>query len=115
MALGKNESLPCKIYAVSFTEFIKNSSYLSICAAFFLYDFIPLQHHWFVYNEKMTVEDVTKAVSNLALAFGDDDADPGAMVSRSSFLMLRISFTKTIYKISHLRIRYMVHGDKVDH
>lgn len=29
----------------------------------------------------MTVEDVTKAVSNLALAFGDDDADPGAMVS----------------------------------
>ncbi|KER19870.1 hypothetical protein T265_15436, partial [Opisthorchis viverrini] len=36
-------------------------------------------HHWFVYNEKMSVEDVTKAVSNLALAFGDDDVDSGAM------------------------------------
>lgn len=29
----------------------------------------------------MSVESVTQAVSNLALAFGDDDADPGAMVS----------------------------------
>ena len=28
----------------------------------------------------MSVESVTQAVSNLALAFGDDDADPGAMV-----------------------------------
>ncbi|XP_067683444.1 proteasome subunit alpha type-5 [Haliotis asinina] len=37
------------------------------------------QNHWFTYNEKMTVESVTQAVSNLALAFGDDDADPGAM------------------------------------
>ncbi|CAH8515141.1 unnamed protein product [Schistosoma guineensis] len=36
-------------------------------------------HHWFVYNEKMTIEDVTKAVSNLALAFGDDDMESGAM------------------------------------
>ena len=38
------------------------------------------QNHWFTYNEKMSVESVTQAVSNLALAFGDDDADPGAMV-----------------------------------
>nr|CAX75596.1 Rho-associated protein kinase 1 [Schistosoma japonicum] len=36
-------------------------------------------HHWFVYNEKMAIEDVTKAVSNLALAFGDDDMESGAM------------------------------------
>lgn len=42
---------------------------------------IVFQNHWFTYNEKMTVESVTQAVSNLALAFGDDDADPGAMVS----------------------------------
>ncbi|VDP99055.1 unnamed protein product [Trichobilharzia regenti] len=35
-------------------------------------------HHWFVYNEKMTIEDVTKAVSNLALAFGDDDMESGS-------------------------------------
>lgn len=42
------------------------------------------QNHWFVYNEKMSVKSVTQAVSNLALAFGDDDADPGAMVSALS-------------------------------
>jgi hypothetical protein len=28
----------------------------------------------------MSVESVTQSVSNLALQFGDDDADPGAMV-----------------------------------
>ena len=31
------------------------------------------------YNEKMTTESVAQSVSNLALSFGDDDADPGAM------------------------------------
>jgi len=40
---------------------------------------VEAQNHWFTYNEKMTVESVTQAVSNLALQFGDDDADPGAM------------------------------------
>lgn len=29
----------------------------------------------------MTVESVTQAVSNLALQFGEEDADPGAMAS----------------------------------
>uniref|UniRef100_A0A673FNS1 Proteasome subunit alpha type n=1 Tax=Sinocyclocheilus rhinocerous TaxID=307959 RepID=A0A673FNS1_9TELE len=38
-----------------------------------------LQNHWFTYNETMTVESVTQAVSNLALQFGEEDADPGAM------------------------------------
>ncbi|KAK1328891.1 hypothetical protein QTO34_011061 [Cnephaeus nilssonii] len=37
------------------------------------------QNHWFTYNETMTVESVTQAVSNLALQFGEEDADPGAM------------------------------------
>lgn len=32
----------------------------------------------------MTVESVTQAVSNLALQFGEEDADPGAMVSHSA-------------------------------
>ena len=41
---------------------------------------LQLQNHWFTYNERMSVESVTQAVSNLALQFGDDDADPGAMV-----------------------------------
>lgn len=40
----------------------------------------------------MKVESVTQAVSNLALQFGDDDADPGAMVRmRFSFLLCTIS------------------------
>lgn len=39
------------------------------------------QNHWFTYNETLTVESVTQAVSNLALQFGEEDADPGAMVS----------------------------------
>ncbi|PIK62749.1 putative proteasome subunit alpha type-5 [Apostichopus japonicus] len=35
---------------------------------------VEAQSHWFTYNEKMSVESVTQAVSNLALQFGDDDA-----------------------------------------
>uniref|UniRef100_A0A8C2V0D5 Proteasome subunit alpha type-5 n=1 Tax=Chinchilla lanigera TaxID=34839 RepID=A0A8C2V0D5_CHILA len=42
---------------------------------------VETQNHWFTYNETMTVESVTQAVSNLALQFGEEDADPGAMVS----------------------------------
>lgn len=45
--------------------------------------FCPLQNHWFTYNETMTVESVTQAVSNLALQFGEEDADPGAMVTHT--------------------------------
>ncbi|CAH1784072.1 unnamed protein product [Owenia fusiformis] len=37
---------------------------------------VEAQNHWFTYNERMTVESVTQSVSNLALAFGDDDAGP---------------------------------------
>ncbi|CAG2186855.1 PSMA5 [Mytilus edulis] len=40
---------------------------------------VEAQNHWFTYNEKMSVESVTQSVSNVALQFGDDDADPGAM------------------------------------
>ncbi|KAK6185483.1 proteasome subunit alpha type-5 [Patella vulgata] len=40
---------------------------------------VEAQNHWFTYNERMSIESVTQAVSNLALAFGDDDAEPGAM------------------------------------
>lgn len=54
-----------------------------LCQVLFIYmkycD-IP-QNHWFTYNETLTVESVTQAVSNLALQFGEEDADPGAMVS----------------------------------
>lgn len=40
---------------------------------------VEAQNHWFTYNEQMSVEGVTQAVSNLALEFGDDDAREGAM------------------------------------
>jgi len=40
---------------------------------------VEAQNHWFTYNESMSVESVTQAVSNLALQFGDDDAEAGAM------------------------------------
>lgn len=33
------------------------------------------QNHWFLYDEKMPVESVTQAVSNLAIQFGDSDAE----------------------------------------
>jgi len=40
---------------------------------------VEAQNHWFTYNEPMKVESVTQAVSNLALAFGDEDSDQSAM------------------------------------
>lgn len=60
-----------------------NAAYLCRFGFFFFvnkYCDIP-QNHWFTYNETLTVESVTQAVSNLALQFGEEDADPGAMVS----------------------------------
>ncbi len=38
----------------------------------------------------MTVESVTQAVSNLALQFGEEDADPGAMVGHLAHLCAEI-------------------------
>nr|CAB3265218.1 proteasome subunit alpha type-5-like [Phallusia mammillata] len=40
---------------------------------------VEAQNHWFTYDEKMSVESITKAVSNLALQFGEEDSEPGAM------------------------------------
>uniref|UniRef100_A0A6M2DES8 Proteasome subunit alpha type n=1 Tax=Xenopsylla cheopis TaxID=163159 RepID=A0A6M2DES8_XENCH len=40
---------------------------------------LECQNHWFVYNEKMTVESCAQAVSNLAIQFGDSDEDGPAM------------------------------------
>lgn len=37
------------------------------------------QNHWFTYDEKMQVESVAQAVSNLAIQFGDSDDDAGVM------------------------------------
>ena len=49
---------------------------------------ICFQNHWFTYNETMNIESVTQAVSNLALQFGDDDAEKGAMVCISMFCII---------------------------
>jgi 20S proteasome subunit alpha 5 len=32
------------------------------------------RNYWFTYNRRIKVEDVTQALANVALAFGDDDA-----------------------------------------
>lgn len=59
------------------------------------------QNHWFTYNETMTVESVTQAVSNLALQFGEEDADPGAMVGvklgQVFLLFLGINYLNTFF------------------
>lgn len=43
---------------------------------------VECQNHWFVYNERMTVESCAQAVSNLAIQFGDSDDDSGTAMSR---------------------------------
>jgi len=43
---------------------------------------VESQNHWFTYDEKMQVESVAQAVSNLAIAFGDSDGDEIGMMSR---------------------------------
>lgn len=40
---------------------------------------VECQNHWFVYNERMSVESTAQAVSNLAIQFGDSDDDGSAM------------------------------------
>ncbi|KAJ2938736.1 hypothetical protein O0L34_g3348 [Tuta absoluta] len=43
---------------------------------------VEAQNHWFVYNERMSVESCAQAVSNLAIQFGDSDDDSGTAMSR---------------------------------
>jgi 20S proteasome subunit alpha 5 len=40
---------------------------------------VEAQNHWFTYDEKMSIESVAQAVSNLAIQFGDSDDDGNAM------------------------------------
>lgn len=40
---------------------------------------VECQNHWFLYDEKMTVESAAQAVSNLAILFGDSSNDGSAM------------------------------------
>ncbi|CAL8101486.1 unnamed protein product [Calicophoron daubneyi] len=59
-------------------------------------------HHWFVYNEKMSVEDVAKAVSSLALAFGDEDAEGGAMSRPFGAALLFAGIDETGPQLIHM-------------
>jgi len=43
---------------------------------------VEAQNHWFLYNEKMQVESIAQAVSNLAIKFGDSDDDGDVAMSR---------------------------------
>ncbi len=45
-----------------------------------LFEIWKKKNHWFSYDEKMSVESITQAVSSLALAFSDQDDDTYAMV-----------------------------------
>ncbi|KAF7488137.1 Proteasome subunit alpha type-5 [Sarcoptes scabiei] len=49
---------------------------------------VECQHHWFLYNEKMTVESCTQAVANLAIQFGDSDSEGSAMSRPFGLAML---------------------------
>lgn len=63
---------------------------------------VEAQNHWFTYNEKMTVESVTQAVSNLALQFGDDKAEPGSMSRPFGVALLFAGVDKTGPKLFHM-------------
>jgi len=63
---------------------------------------VEAQNHWFTYNERMTVESVTQAVSNLALAFGDDDADVGAMSRPFGVALLFAGIDSGVPQLYHL-------------
>ncbi|XP_030369336.1 proteasome subunit alpha type-5 [Scaptodrosophila lebanonensis] len=44
---------------------------------------VECQNHWFVYNERMSIESCAQAVSTLAIQFGDSgDGDGGSAMSR---------------------------------
>uniref|UniRef100_A0A1I8FRC7 PROTEASOME_ALPHA_1 domain-containing protein n=1 Tax=Macrostomum lignano TaxID=282301 RepID=A0A1I8FRC7_9PLAT len=53
---------------------------------------VEATHHWFVHGEQIHVEDVTRSVSNMALAFGDD-ASKGAMSRPSAWHCCSLEWT----------------------
>ena len=76
-------------------RYIRTNLYIYLCRVG--YASLPVfQNHWFTYNERMSVESVTQAVSNLALQFGDDDADPGAMVGLIKFDCVKLKLLKGV-------------------
>lgn len=63
---------------------------------------VEAQNHWFTYNEPMSVESVTQAVSNVALEFGDDNARVGAMSRPFGVALLFGGFDENGPQLYHL-------------
>lgn len=63
---------------------------------------VEAQNHWFTYNEPMSVESITQAVSNVALEFGDDNARAGAMSRPFGVALLFGGFDENGPQLFHL-------------
>lgn len=63
---------------------------------------VEAQNHWFTYNQRMSVESVTQAVSNLALQFGDDDAESGAMSRPFGVALLFAGVDANVPQLFHM-------------
>jgi len=63
---------------------------------------VEAQNHWFSYDEKMSVESVTQAVSDLALAFSDQDDEVYAMSRPFGVALLFAGVDETGPHLFHL-------------
>lgn len=59
---------------------------------------VEAQHHWFTYNERMSVESVARSVSNLALQFGEESSV--SMVTVFQILLVYI-ILRTTFALYH--------------
>lgn len=63
---------------------------------------VEAQNHWFNYDEKMSVESVTQSVSDLALAFSDQDDEVYAMSRPFGVALLLAGVDETGPHLFHL-------------
>lgn len=63
---------------------------------------VESQNHWFTYDEKMQVESVAQAVSNLAIQFGDSDDDAGVMSRPFGVAMLFAGIDENGTQLYHM-------------
>jgi len=63
---------------------------------------VESQNHWFTYDEKMQVESVAQAVSNLAIQFGDSDDDAGVMSRPFGVAMLFAGYDENGTQLYHM-------------
>lgn len=63
---------------------------------------VEAQNHYFVYNEPMYVESCARAVSNLAIQFGDSDDSGSAMSRPFGVAILFAGIDKNIPQLYHM-------------